>query len=108
MCQKKSYCSKVIDPCIHDEVKQINNDKFGRFKTLLSCCGHGKYPKSIVVRQKRSKIVFEWFSRIKLEAYYKNKKLRKRFYSQDSEGHYFLPEVVYVESFLEKKAELAG
>jgi hypothetical protein len=100
MCQKKSYCNREIDECIRKSVEEINNDKFERFQTRLSCCGHGKYTKTIIVKNKRSQHVFEWFSGIPLENYYRNGKLRKKWYKKDEEGYYYLPEVEYLESFI--------
>jgi hypothetical protein len=53
------------------------------------CCGHGKYPKTIIIRVDSplmGKFTFELFSR-------KNLLARKRFYRRDKEGHYYIPEV---------------
>ena len=42
MCEKKKRCSVAIDPCLIDKINRIN--QIPNYKTLLSCCGHGKYP----------------------------------------------------------------
>ena len=102
MCDKKSYCNRQIDGCIVDDVVFLNNWKNGKFETLLSCCGHDKYPKTIIVRNKASGCVFEWYSKIILESTYKNGKRRKRFYEKDNEGYYFIPELI--SAFTEKQA----
>lgn len=106
MCQKQHYCNRKIDDCIQKSVKEINNDKFGRFKTLLSCCGHNKYSRTIIVKNKGSQCIFEWYTGIPLENFYKNGKIRKRFYRKDKEGYYFLPEAEFIESFISNQVWL--
>jgi len=53
--------------------------------TLASCCGHGKYPETIVVKTIYG--MFEWNSGVKIPR-------KKRFYIKDSEGIYYIPEVM--------------
>jgi hypothetical protein len=53
-------------------------------KTLSSCCGHQKYPQTIVI-EKDGKAV-EFFSGVTIPR-------KKRFYRRDSEGRFFIPEV---------------
>ena len=88
MCKKLPYCSSKIDPCIKVKIDQIN--VFTQFRTLLSCCGHGKYPKTIVVLDNDNK-VFEWFTHTVLS---EGIRPGKRYYKKDEEGYYYLPEVV--------------
>ena len=90
MCEKKKYCSREIDECIRKEVESFNNVIW---KTLASCCGHGKYTKTIVIQNKLTGNMFERFTGIKLNNIYKNGKKRKRFYKKDKEGYYYIPEV---------------
>ena len=56
-------------------------------KTLASCCGHGKYPTTIVI--KIGTRILEFYSRKKLSI-----KKRNRYYKKDSEGYYFIPELL--------------
>ena len=52
--------------------------------TLACCCGHGKYPTTIVV--KRGKAVRELRTGIALSA-------KRRFYRRDASGFYYIPQV---------------
>lgn len=55
---------------------------------LASCCGHNRYPKTIVVRFRADKgFVFEYFSGVIIPR-------KRRFYKRDKEGYYFIPEVI--------------
>lgn len=86
MCQKKSYCSREVDPCIQPLVKAIN--QLNGFKTLSSCCGHKTYQTTIIIKDEEGTIT-EFFSGIKLEY-----RKRNRFYKRDENGFYFIPELL--------------
>lgn len=85
MCEKKQfrYCPSEIDSCMVDEIESLQNQGMN---TLGCCCGHGKYPKTIVVRL-RSGTIIEMFS---------NKLIprKRRFYKRDDEGYYHIPELI--------------
>jgi len=95
MCQKRNsikiwihkksngYSCIRIDPCLVHVITLLN-EKDSHLETLASCCGHGKYPMTIVVRSVWK--TWEVFSGIEL-------KRKKRFYVKDSEGFYYIPEV---------------
>jgi len=85
MCNKLPYCNPRIDDCLKEEIKFINQNGL---KTLSSCCGHHIYPKTIVV-QDSNDMIFEFFSGIIL-----NKKKRNRYYKKDTEGYYYIPEIL--------------
>jgi len=73
-----------IDKCMAEEILKLNKDPF---KTIACCCGHGIYPKTIVIRDSRFNIIFELLSGIKLEK-------RKSYYKLDKKtGCYIIPEV---------------
>jgi hypothetical protein len=57
--------------------------------TVACCCGHSKYPMTIVVRWKSGKHVHyqELLSSTIIER-------TRRFYKKDSEGYYYIPEVL--------------
>lgn len=74
------YNAKV-DSCMVEDLKAIN--KFGH-KTKASCCGHGRYPKTIVVSN--GEFIFELKSR-KIIPRIRN------FYRIDTKGYYYIPEV---------------
>lgn len=92
MCKQKKHQTKEIDDCIKVEIAGINSKD--NFKTILSCCGHSIYPKTIIVQNTSSGCVFDWISGIVLQPFYKNGKERDRFYRKDQNGYYFIPEVM--------------
>jgi len=85
MCDKLPYSNPRIDKCLITLIDNLN--KSTELKTLASCCGHGIYNTTIVVKDKEGNI-FE---------YYSNKFLgtrkRNRYYKKDKNGFYFIPEV---------------
>lgn len=88
MCEKKPYCNREVDECIKDEVNRLNEINF--FRTILSCCGHGKYSRTIIVFDRRNGYVFEWYSTI---GFGLGIRKPKRYYKKDPQGIYFIPEV---------------
>lgn len=50
------------------------------------CCGHGRYPMTIVVRYRRDGRIRELLSGTDLPR-------KKRFYVKDKDGYYYIPEV---------------
>lgn len=87
MCDKLPYNNPRIDKCIQGLVDGINSRK--NKKTLASCCGHGKYPTTIIVKDIPSGHIYEWFSGISLGS-----RKRNRYYKTDKEKYYYIPEVV--------------
>lgn len=83
--------SRRIDPCMKNLIENLKwiglgaskEDKWG---VVSCCCGHGKYPPSIIVESPHS-VFLEIFS----DTYLKRK---KRFYKKDKQGYYYIPEVV--------------
>lgn len=91
MCDKLPYCARKVDPCIQKLVDKINKTWKGIFKTVCSCCGHGKYPTTVVVYNVIGKYYFEWFTKERVP--HKGKK-KLMFYTKDGKrkgDHYFLP-----------------
>jgi len=84
MCNKLPYSNPRIDPCMRELCKAINTTDL---KTLASCCGHGTYPPTIVV--KRAGRIFEFYSGITL-----GPRKRNRYYKRDKNGFYYIPEVM--------------
>jgi hypothetical protein len=92
MCEKLKYCATKIDPCLVDEIKSLN--ELG-FKTISSCCGHGKYNATVLVRTPEN-LVYEIYSDLYLTAYNPKKKKRdNRYYKKDSEGIYHIPDLAW-------------
>lgn len=76
--------SRRIDPCMKKAIETLN--KLG-IKTLSCCCGHEKYPMTIIIHVGFSKkLPQELFTGIQFER-------EKRFYKKDKQGYYFIPEV---------------
>lgn len=85
MCDKKDYGKdpvNSIDSCMREE---INNLQKTTMKTLGCCCGHGKYPKTIVIELVDGRIM-------ELESDKMIPRTRN-FYKSDKEGYYYIPEV---------------
>ena len=66
--------------CLVDAVNE-----YTEYETLSSCCGHNRYPMTIVVRDRNGK-VFDLISG-------KDVPRKRNFYKQDQEGFYYIPEV---------------
>lgn len=90
MCKKRSSVKmklptgKVIrvDKCLIPDILGLWDIGF---ETLGSCCGHGKYPKTIVVRDDLGNLQ-EAFTSIRLPRV-------RRFYRMDIDGFYYIPEI---------------
>jgi len=75
-----------VDSCLSVLVRLLNDNPDA--KTLASCCGHGKYHPSIVVRIKGFDFPIELFSGVVMW------RRKKRFYVKDKEGFYYIPETI--------------
>ena len=75
--------NRRIDPEIKHLVNWINKNTF--FKTLGSCCGHGKYHSTIIIKSRRG-YVTDLISGVMISR-------KKRFYFKDKNGYYYIPEV---------------
>lgn len=84
MCVKKQfkYCPSTIDTCMKKGIEHLNRRDV---KTLASCCGHGRYPMTIVMFNGVAE-PYELFSM-------KTIPRKKRFYRKDKDGYYYIPEV---------------
>lgn len=75
-----------IDPCITQLINSLNGNP--NMVTLASCCGHGVYPLTVVVK--------DYSKGGKILELLTGKEIRgrtKKFYRSDKEGRYYLPEV---------------
>ena len=80
MCEKNN--PRKIDECLEMVISILNNNGI---KTLGSCCGHQKYPMTIVAEIKGFPV--EIFSGRRIPR-------TKKFYRKDCEGLFFIPEVI--------------
>lgn len=87
MCEKGNHWT--IDACLKPLIDAINAT--GKYKTLLSCCGHRKYHATIIVLDKTSNTVFEWFTKAILPRKCSNGRVKHRYYVYDGSGYYFIP-----------------
>ncbi len=76
--------SRFIDPCMVALIEYFKKDKY--IKTLGSCCGHGKYPMTLIVKNNHGNI-YELISS-------KNIPRKKQFYKKDKQGYYYIPETI--------------
>ena len=73
-----------IDKCMVEIIKILNKVKTVR--TLACCCGHGKYPPSIIVIVKPFPVIREVISHTEIPR-------KKKYYKLDKEGHSYIPEL---------------
>ena len=86
MCKlnKKSGLTR-IDPCMNKLITYINS-RVGQGVIVSCCCGHGKYPMTLV-EEKIDGFIIEVLSGREIPR-------KKRFYKKDKEGYYYIPEVI--------------
>ncbi len=78
---------RKIDPCISSFIRSLQS---AGFKTLSSCCGHNKYPLTVVIEthpEGREPFIVELISGAII-------KRKKKLYKKDKEGCYFIPETI--------------
>lgn len=86
MCEKRKH--NRIDKCMKEVIKHLNGLFDKKYKTVACCCGHYKYPMTILI-QNQYGTTLEIFSG-------KIIKRKKRFYKTDKEGFYYIPEIIRV------------
>lgn len=76
-----------IDPCMKKVIKNLNGCLIKGLKIVACCCGHNKYPMTILVKDIYGN-VWDLFSS-------KIIRRKKRFYRRNKEtGHYYIPETI--------------
>lgn len=91
MCRKRNSVEAQVrghilrlDPCIRERIVIMNNEGL---ETVGSCCGHGVYPRSILVRTTSGK-VFAFIGRRRPILISRT----RNFYRMDKNGFYYIPE----------------
>ena len=84
MCKWNKWGDTRIDTCMRKEIEELNKEGI---ITLACCCGHGKYPKTIIIKHSGTKQPYEYFSKQYILR-------KKRFYKRDKKGVYFIPETI--------------
>lgn len=94
MCKlNKRNDSRRIDPCMKTFIKQLNDlfliNKIKPLKIVSCCCGHNKYPMTIIVKTGWGKFVttYDLVSGRSIPR-------KKKFYKKDKQGYYYIPEVI--------------
>jgi hypothetical protein len=83
--------SRWIDPCMKPLMKWLKKQAY--YNVVACCCGHGKYPMTIVVEYPGG------YERDYVEVLSDTRIPRKkRFYKKDEMGTYYIPECVNVGS----------
>jgi len=93
MCKKIKGCGRHIDRCMIKLVEFINTHP--RINTISSCCGHGKYNMTIVIKYQTETGIdgrYKWkvqelLSGIPLP-------MKTKYYKKDKQGYYYIPEVL--------------
>lgn len=83
MCEWKKSGNQRIDPCMRHKIHSLQNTGI---EPKACCCGHGKYPATIIVRS-REGVNVEYYSGVIIQR-------KKRFYRRDSVGMFFIPETM--------------
>ena len=71
-----------VDNCLAIAISNLN---YYGIRTLSSCCGHNRYPMTIIIKTDLGNI--ELFSGLAIHR-------KRKFYKKDSKGYYFIPEVL--------------
>jgi len=80
--------SRFIDPCMKEYIEMINKILKKVYEVKACCCGHGKYPRTVVIGLKRkNSFCFDLISGKMINR-------EKKFYKKDKQGVYFIPEVL--------------
>lgn len=83
----KSHNPRKIDKCMETIVKTLSWVLKDKFSVVACCCGHGKYPMTLVMDDKFNNRRLEMFSATPIPR-------KKRFYRKDKQGYYYIPEVL--------------
>jgi len=87
LCKKQKGIHNRIDKCMKQFVKNINLILPSKLKIVACCCGHFKYPMTIVLEYNKGTKYLDMVSDIIIPR-------KRRFYKKDKQGYYFIPEVV--------------
>lgn len=79
---------QMIDACMVEVIKKLRENGT---MTIACCCGHGKYPRTVIYRAMGGNAIEYYTSTILLNKDGSPKK--RNFYKLDSEGFYYLPKV---------------
>ena len=84
MCEKHN--PKKIDECMRRLIEFIDGCE-GHLKVLACCCGHSKYPMTIVIEDINHDYKYELMSGLYIGR-------KRKFYKKDKHGYYYIPETI--------------
>ena len=95
MCKKTQfkYCPSTIDPCMFDYIDLLTMKL--NLITRACCCGHGKYPKTVIVEKTDVNGEVTNYELISGKVIPR----KRNFYKKDKQGYYYIPEVKEGEAF---------
>ena len=91
MCKKHN--PRKIDECLKNLIFRLK--QYG-IQTVGCCCGHGKYPMTIIVKDKIG--IYDMVSDETIPR-------TRRFYFKDAEGYYYVPETVKIIEYVERSPD---
>ena len=87
----KIHNPRVIDKCLRRLINNLNEYFGDDVKTVACCCGHGKYPISIIIKEyspdSKSFLTWDWCSDKMIPR-------ARKYYRKDKQGYYYIPETV--------------
>lgn len=88
MCKKKQfrYCPSEIDECMRTFILLLNLYLGGEHKTVSCCCGHNRYPMTLLIRGDKDGPIVDICSGEIVPR-------KRNFYKKDKKGYYYIPEV---------------
>lgn len=88
MCKKHNL--RKIDKCLKEFVDRLDCFLTKPWRTIACCCGHGKYPMTIIVKEYNEGQAIDLVSGKVIPR-------KKRFYRKDKQGYYYIPETLECE-----------
>ena len=90
MCRKNKGLHNRIDKCMKPLIEFLSKH-MSDYPCVACCCGHGKYPMTIVADIRKTYLTkpkyVEIFSGIEIPRI-------RNFYKKDKQGFYFIPETI--------------
>ena len=80
-----TWPANKIDSCITHLINALNGHP--HIVTLASCCGHGVYPLTVIVKDLEGGRIYELLTNRTIKG------RSKKFYKADPSGRYYVPEV---------------
>lgn len=79
--------SRFIDPCMVNLINILNSLLPYHLVIKACCCGHRKYPMTIVIRNTTRRFNYELLTQVDIPR-------KVKFYKRDKQGYYYIPEVM--------------